>query len=270
MSPSRRRSRSPAGPGTRGAVALWLALAAAALSGCTTSPDKRILQYLNQEGFGKRYTGNSEEANYVTIGDQISIQDAYHPELTVSQNVDIDGTVVLPEIGAVHVAGMTRTELEAFLMEKYSPYYEQLDIKARLTARGKNYWIFGEIANEGERPFPGDLTVFEAVMAARPDPTGANLGRVRVIRPDPKDPLIIYVNLSDMVETGDSTFNVHVLENDIIYVPPTLLARVGDFLTALIRPITDVINEISRAWNGFNRYDNFGGRGRRGNNNSFF
>ena len=121
------------------------------LAGCYSHPDKRILQYLNTEGFGKRYTGNAEEANYITIGDSMSITDLYHDELSITQTVDIDGTVVMPEIGAVHVAGMTRTELEAFLMEKYSPYYERLDIKARLTTQGKNYFVYGEVGNEGQK-----------------------------------------------------------------------------------------------------------------------
>ena len=73
-------------------------------------------------------------------------------------------------------------------------------------------------------PFPGDLTVFEAVMDAMPDDRTANLGRVRLIRADPRDPLIIYVNLAEMLEVGDSTFNIHIQERDIIVVPPTILA----------------------------------------------
>ncbi len=246
---------------------LLLALLGLLLAGCYSEPDKRILQYLNTEGFGKRYTGNAEEANYITIGDSMSITDLYHTELTITQTVDIDGTVVLPEIGAVHVAGMTRTELEAFLMEKYSPYYEQLDIKARLTTRGKNYFIYGEVGGAGQKPFPGDLTVFEAVMGANPDTAGANLGRVRLIRPDPRDPIVITVNIDEIIRTGDSTYNVHVLENDIIYVPPTVLAALGNFLTALIQPFTRVLQEISRA---AGRFGFWGGAGRgRGRNNNF-
>ncbi len=246
---------------------LLLALCGLLFAGCYTEPDKRILQYLNTEGFGKRYTGNAEEANYITIGDSMAITDLYHPELSVTQRIDVDGTVVMPEIGAVHIAGMTRTELEAFLMEKYSPYYEQLDIKARLTTQGKNFFVYGEVGTSGQKPFPGDLTIFEAVMAARPDAAGANLGRVRLIRPDPRDPLVITVNIDDMIRTGDSTYNVHVLENDIIYVPPTILAQLGNFLTALIQPFTRVLQEISRAFGRFGFGNN--GRGRGGRNNNF-
>ena len=45
--------------------------------------------------------GNSEDQNYVTIGDTITITDAFNLEISDTQRVDIDGTVILREIGAV-------------------------------------------------------------------------------------------------------------------------------------------------------------------------
>ena len=242
-----------------------VAFVALLAASCTsTAPDKRLLQYLNDDGFGNRYTGNAEEQNYVTIADTISITDAYHVELLSTQRVDVDGTIVLPEIGAIHVAGQTRSELEAFLVQKYSPYYEQLDIDVLLGTGGKFFFVFGEVRNEGRKPFPGDLTIFEAVMDSIPDDRTANLGRVRLIRSDPRDPLVMYVNVGELMGSGDSTFNVHVQERDIIVVPPTFLASVGYFISDLIFPITQVMREISSAlwfwYPGAGRI----GRGRRG------
>jgi len=217
------------------------------LTACNTYPDKRLLQYLNTDGFGKRYTGNAEEENYVTIGDDVELFDSFNPkELNGRVTVDIDGTVLLPELGAVHVAGLTRTEIEALLMEKYSPYYEMLDVKIRISTTGKKYFIFGEVYEEGEQAFTGDLTVFEAVRGADPLLSSANLGRVRLIRPDPKDPLIIYVDVEDMM-AGDSTFNVKVQELDIIYVPPTIVAQFGYFLENLVFPIKQVVSGLGNA-----------------------
>jgi protein involved in polysaccharide export with SLBB domain len=239
------------------------------LAACNTSPDKRLLQYLNEEGFGNRYTGNAEEENYITIGDTLDMTDALHPELTLLATVDIDGTVVLPEVGAVYVAGQTRTQLEAYLVEKYSPYYEELDIKVKLQTQGKVYFVFGEVQNIGARPFPGDLTVFEAVMEALPNDRTANLGRVRVVRADPRDPLVIYVNLSEMFD-GDSTYNVQLRERDIVYVPPTMMAQLGYFISDLIFPVTEVFKNLGGAFFLFGG-NAVGRRGRRGgiNNNVF-
>jgi len=239
------------------------ALLLSLLAACSSYPDKRLLQYLNTDGFGKRYTGNAEEENYVTIGDSLDIYDSYHPdELGMTARVDIDGTVLLPELGAVQVAGMTRTEIETHLMEKYSPYYEQLDIKVRINAKGKVFFVFGEVEVEGEKPFEGDTTIFE-VVAPIYRPESANLGRVKLIRADPRDPFVMTIDVTQMFD-GDSTWNVHVQELDIIYVPPTMLAQLGYFIDTLLFPVRQVVGSLSSALFGFGGRGGYNRRGRGG------
>jgi len=255
-------SQSP----VRAALLLVGLLLGFVLAGCNATPDKRVLQYLNTDGFGNRYSGNAEEENWVAIGDAIGLDDPYQDELQIARTeVDIDGTVILPELGAVVVAGLTRTQIEALLMEKYSPYYDLLDIKVRIFTQGKNYFIFGEVENPGLKEFPGDLTLFEAVMAATPKTDSGNLGRVRLIRADPRDPFIQYFDLSDLFTRGDSTFNVHVHERDIIYVPPTMLAEFGYFLDSLLFPVKFVLTSLSSAIFSYTALQY--GTGNRNNNN---
>jgi len=239
----------------------------ALLAGCSTQPDKRVLQLLNTSGFGKSYTGNAEEENYITIGDTLVVTDTYQPEeLRANERVGIDGSVLLPVIGAVNIAGMTRTEIEAFLMDKYSPYYDLLDIKVRIaSASGKYYYIFGEVQQEGRQVLEGDLTIWEAVMGAVPDDETANLGRVRLIRADPRDPLIVPVDIGQLISHGDSTYNIKVKELDIIYVPPTMLAQVGYFINTLLFPVKMVLAGLGDAVRTLTNIS-FIGANRRGNN----
>lgn len=227
----------------------WLfALLVLVTTACNTMPDKRILQNLNTDGFGNRYQGNAEEENWLALGDQLVVTDSYHDELNLTTAVDIDGTVLMPELGAVLVAGYTRSEIEALLMEKYSPYYDLLDIRVQIQTLGKKYFIFGEVGVQGEQPFTGDLTIFEAVTRAGPMKDSANLGRVRLIRADPRDPFIQTIDIGDLIERGDSTFNVHVQERDIIYVPPTMLAQLGYFLDAMLFPVKQVVSGLASAF----------------------
>jgi protein involved in polysaccharide export with SLBB domain len=229
---------------------------------CDSTPDKRLLQNLNTQGFGNRYSGNAEEENWVAIGDSISVTDSYHPtEITGAFKVDIDGTVLMPEIGTVQVAGRTRSEIEALLVEKYSPFYELIDVKVKITTGGKKYFIFGEVSSQGAQPFTGDITIFEAVTAAKPKGESANLGRVRLIRADPRDPQFLVVNLSEMIDTGDSTFNVLIHERDIIFVPPTMMAQLGYFLQALLYPVTIVMNSVFGVFSNYNRLLYYGNQG---------
>ena len=93
-----------------------------------------------------------------------------------------------------------------------------------------------------------------------------------MIRPDPREPLIITVNVNDMIRTGDSTYNIHVREGDIIFVPPTMLTQVGQFMVALISPVTTVINSVARNILNLQRVSRgqfpVNSRGRGGNNNN--
>jgi protein involved in polysaccharide export with SLBB domain len=247
----------PRTPPTRHLLLLLCALLAA----CSTAPDKRLLDHMNQKGFGKRYTGNVEQENYATIGDTLSISDPYNKaDLTLSKKIDIDGTILLPELGSVAVAGYTRSELEALLMEKYSPYYPQLDIKVDIANTGsKKYFIYGEVASPGEKPITGDLTIFEAVMSAGPNKDTANLGRVRLIKADPRDPAVFDVNIGDLLERGDSSFNMGVAELDIIFVPPTMLAQFGYFLDSLFFPVKQVLNGLGNAIFSLNQLSYYNG-----------
>jgi protein involved in polysaccharide export with SLBB domain len=152
------------------------------------------------------------------------------------------------------VAGYTRSEIEALLMEKYSPKFALLDIKVQITTGGKKYFIYGEINAPGEQPFPGDLTLFEAVMKSGPNKDTANLGRIKVIRADPRDPKVYEINIGDMFEYGDSSFNWQVRELDIIFVPPTMMAQLGYFLDSLLFPVKFVLTGIGGAIFALNQY----------------
>lgn len=170
---------------------------------------------------------------FVRLGDRLELTDAYHPEeLKATELVASDGTVLLPELGPVQVAGLRRDEVVALLMEKYSEYYDHLDLQVRIVPARKSFFLFGEVADNGPREFEGDMTIWEAVMLNRPDMRTANLGSVRLIRPDPLVPAQITVDIARMNATGDSSLNVHVQEGDLVYVPrafsvPELLAQAG-------------------------------------------
>lgn len=241
-------------------LTILIAIVAVGLAACNSAPSKRTLQYMNEEGFGRRYSGNALEENYLTIGDQIQIADIAHPELSLGTTVDIDGTILLPEVGRVHVAGYTRSDLEAVLAERYSPYYETpTEIVVDITTSSKVFWVLGEVRNGGEFEFLGNETVIDALVDAQPNRDSANLGRVMLIRADPQDPLRLPVNYWDITR-GDSTTNYTLEENDIIWVPPTVLAELGYFIRQLLYPFTTVVQAISSAFFGSRRGGTGGGR----------
>ncbi len=223
--------------------------AAFGAAGCRATEEKRVFQYLNDSGFGTRASGDANTENYLVIGDSVSISDTIHPELKVSpQEVDVDGTISLPDVGQVNVLGMTRRRLEAFLTETYATLYERNDFKVEIRSAagtsGKKYFVVGEVGKQGAVAFEGDKTIIEAVLEAGPKEETANLSRVLLIRGDPVDPLIITINFHDFIDYGDTTYNVLVRENDIVYIPPTFIGTIGNFVKRLIYPITVVVQPL--------------------------
>jgi polysaccharide biosynthesis/export protein len=159
------------------------------------------------------------QAPRLAIGESLALTDDFNAELNLTRPVDVDGTVLLPELGHVSVVGLTRAEIEALLRKSYTPYFEELRLYARILPAARHYYVFGDVVSEGGQELTGDMTIFEAVTKAQPRKDSANLGRVRLIRADPRDPFARTIDLQHMIETGDSTSNVHVQERDVIYVP---------------------------------------------------
>lgn len=245
---------------TMPALRLSLPLLLCLLVGCTSSPDKRILQLLTQQGFGKRYEGNSLQDVYLTVGDKVIFRGTKNLEINGNGQIAMDGTIDFDKSGRVWLAGLTLEEAEVHLTEKALANYNSADVKVTLVAAPPQYFIFGEISGKvGSRPLVGDLTLFEAVIAANPLENSANLGRVRLIRPSPVDPLVFRANIGQLLQTGDSTFNTLIQDNDIIIVPPTMLAQVGYFISDLVFPFTTVFSTVLKGLVGLNNLGNKGG-----------
>ena len=68
--------------------------------------------------------------------------------------MQIDGTILLPELRAVVVAGYTRAELEAYLTALYSPYYQENDFVVDIQTRASASSSSARSMSEGEENFP--------------------------------------------------------------------------------------------------------------------
>jgi protein involved in polysaccharide export with SLBB domain len=212
-----------------------LVLALFGLASCS-SPAQRVDPQASRSEPREPSAALVEQAEeFASIGDTLLISDSCNPaELTLRKKIDVDGTILLPELGAVAVAGYTRAELRKLLTEKWSPYFPRLDIEVEIAKTcTRKYFIYGEVGSPGEKPILGDLTLFEAVMQAGPSTSAADLGRVRLIRADPRDPSVFEVDLRERLRERGRSPGLAVCELDIIYVPPTLVAQFGQLLERL-------------------------------------
>jgi polysaccharide export outer membrane protein len=130
--------------------------------------------------------------------------------------VDDDGTVALPVIGHVAIAGLTRAEAAKQIEELYrknllkDPIIELKIINLKVT-------ILGESKAQGNFPLVKDrTTLVEMLGEAGGLSDRADEKDIKIIRGDPKNPQITQVDLSKISTLADP--RIILQNNDIIYI----------------------------------------------------
>ncbi|MFG0319032.1 MAG: polysaccharide biosynthesis/export family protein, partial [Planctomycetota bacterium JB042] len=214
-----------------------------AFPACRTFDDARVLQALNQRGFGRKYVGDANEVLTVGIGDSFTIGDVNNPDIVGNFTVRLDGAITVPLIGEVFVAGFTTDEIASALELRFREYFTTPRIQVELVAiTSKRYFLRGEVLTQGEQILTKDTTVWDAVMGTGV-PITADISDIYVVRADPRYPLIIPVDLGKMLRHGDSRDNILLREDDIVVVRPNLagwIRRGVELLLAPIAPLTQL------------------------------
>lgn len=214
---------------------------------------EKAKQYHVKQGFGRRFTGDASKIYYFGIGDSLLVG---MPDLSpkpVRSNILPDGTIVLPYLGPVFVAGKTIEETDEILtniLKKYLKNVDETTVSVGIVGmNSKKIFVVGEVgrieaAGLSSRliRFVGDQTVAD-VLLARGLSLNADLDDIRVVRGDPKDPLIITVNLKDILN-GDTTTNIQLREDDIVIVPSTILGEIGYFIQKILFPVRSIFQVV--------------------------
>jgi len=242
--------KAPSSPGNpRRALLLVIALASL-LVGCQSVKISREMQRLRvQEGFGRKYTGDVSEEFYVAPRDVVFIQSLEYEELNLEQQVGPDGRITVPIIGSIRIAGMTARQIEETLSDFLDDYMKKLDLVVLVNVRASKRLFLISDRRGRTIPFTGDVTAFDVVMQAT-FPQFSNQKRIRIIRADPDDPTILYFNFAAMKRHGDSTTNVQLKEDDIIYIPLTTVGVAFDYLDKALTPLRIIGGAVSTILRG--------------------
>lgn len=151
-------------------------------------------------------------------GDSVEIQFLGNVKGLYTLTVARDGTIRLPEIGAVAVAGMRFSELEDMLTATVG---EQM-IGTRVTVgmgrlRSLQVMVTGDAENPGAYTVGGLSTVSNVLVAAGGVRAIGSLRRVRLLR---GGEVVSTLDLYDLLLRGDSRADVRIQSGDVIFVPP--------------------------------------------------
>jgi len=167
------------------------------------------------------------------------------PELSGQHSIRPDGYITLQLLGDIYIEGMTPMQAADVLTTALQVYIREVDVTVRVTGfNSKKYFMFGEIPGVGQQVFDGDVTVLSAFGRSRGVTNRAAWERIRLVRATPTTRQIFKINLADIVKTGRWETNVQLKANDIIYVPPTYLARIGYVIDSVLFPFRSLLGAM--------------------------
>lgn len=177
---------------------------------------------------------------------EIVVQD--NPELGTRSIIRPDGNVFIPLLGDIYVEGLTSLQVRDEMHKLLGRYMKDLPLESiSIQVLGYNskkvyvhsYGTGGIVAV----PFTGDLTVLDAITNSGLLTRTSNEKGIRITRgvndPD-KKPQVFAVNLNDIIKKGRSEYNMVLRPNDIVYIPPTMLGRIGYAVRDVLFPVRPV------------------------------
>ena len=185
---------------------------------------------LNNNGNGG---GNNTNSNYSTNN---SSQQRNGNSVGGSMyTVEFDGTVRIPVVGRVKIEGMNVREVQEFLENEFSEYYNKPFVIARVL--NKRVIIFnGEGNSTSVVPLIHEnTTLFEAIAESGGIQEKSKAYRIKLIRGNLKTPKVFLIDLSTL--KGVTQADLTLQANDIIYVesiqnyPEKFLERLAPYMT---------------------------------------
>ncbi|EDX70598.1 Polysaccharide biosynthesis/export protein [Coleofasciculus chthonoplastes PCC 7420] len=165
-------------------------------------------------------------------GDRIYVEVFKLPDLSGDYQLPPDGALTLPLIGYVSLQGLTLTEANQLLSNRYAQVLKRPTVTVTLTApRPLNVVIAGEVnrpgsylldleSGVGNQPGVQYPTLPQALEQAGGVTLAANIRRVQ-IRPSSnrQSAPVRTINLWELVQTGNERQNLTLRDGDTIFVP---------------------------------------------------
>ena len=167
-------------------------------------------------------SGPVDPAYRLGVGDQVQLVVTGQVELAYQLELRRDGTVIIPQVGQISIAGLTldgaRTVLKTRMSQSYSGLTSgeaRLDLSiARI--RSNAVFVIGEVTNPGAIQVNALGTIFHALARAGGP---SDRGSFRSIEVRRGGQVIRRLDLYDYLLKGDATNDIRTEQGDVIYVP---------------------------------------------------
>src|ERR1017187_1186841 len=150
-------------------------------------------------------------------GDELRLQIWGQVNQRGSFVVDRTGSISLPEVGTIHVAGLQFTQLSDFLKSQLGRVYRNFDLNVNLgQLRSIQVFVVGQARQPGSYTIGSLSTLLNALFASGgPLPQGS----LRDIQVKRGGDTITHFDLYDLLLRGDKTRDVRLESGDVIFIP---------------------------------------------------
>lgn len=139
---------------------------------------------------------------------------------TSGYTIDSDGNIEFPLIGKVKAAGMTRSELAAYLKQTLSEQHAATDAVVTIEYLNLGFSVLGEVNKPGFYQFESDkVNLLQALSKAGDMKITGKRKNVKVIRTDGNKQETFIVDLQNQKELTESPA-FYLQQNDVVYVEP--------------------------------------------------
>ena len=166
----------------------------------------------------RKFEPSVDEEYTLGAGDEISIQYPGRPDLSSKDVIGPDGRVTLPLVGPIKLAGLTREDAGAKIIDALSPYYTKLTATVRVEKYSSNFiTLLGDVKNPGMVSFDQTPTLLGLLSRGgiQPRLDGTFPEQCIIYRGDQ----VYWVKLHDMLASSNPMADLRLRRSDVVFVP---------------------------------------------------
>lgn len=152
-------------------------------------------------------------------GDEIQLTVWGKINTDLRRPLDRDGKIILPQLGAVHLAGLTFTEAREVLEKEFSRFYKSSEVKINVSMgrlRTIRVFVVGKVKQPGSYTISSFSTLMNALFASG-GPSA--LGSMRDIQVKRQGKTVVHFDLYDLLLKGEKEGDIPLVSGDVIFIP---------------------------------------------------
>jgi polysaccharide export outer membrane protein len=190
-------------------------------------PEEKVIRQFGYELF-RNPPDTFAPADFVPVtpdyllgpGDEVKISLWGKINGEVLSEIDREGNINFPQVGLLHLSGLSYAEAKDYLRNAFSKYYKPSEVKMNVSLgnlRSLRVFMVGDVKSPGAYTLSSLSTVSNALFAAGGP---AKTGSMRDIQVRRNGKTVVSFDLYDFLLRGDKTGDVRLMTGDVIFVPP--------------------------------------------------